>query len=214
MSLLIKVDGSNRSESGTKNHGSACEPPLTICVTCMHAKSHFSRVWLYDSTDCSLPGSSAHGDSPGKNTGVVYGALLQGIFLTQGSNPRLLHLLHWQASSLSLAPPRKPSIEYFPFMWTWNLLCLIFLVFRIVWFVSANFCLSQLNRALLQTNHGNVIQRQKHVQTHKQWDLSSYFKTLILSQVQQCKTYTFTKEVGLKLGFSQMEQVKLTQLDS
>ena len=30
-------------------------------------------------------------------------ALLQGIFQTQGSNPRLLHLLHWQAGSLPLA---------------------------------------------------------------------------------------------------------------
>ena len=27
------------------------------------------------------------------------------IFLTQGSNMRLLHLLHWQAGSLPLAPP-------------------------------------------------------------------------------------------------------------
>ena len=26
--------------------------------------------------------------------------LLQGIFLTQGSNPHLLYLLHWQADSL------------------------------------------------------------------------------------------------------------------
>ena len=33
-------------------------------------------------------------DSPGKNTGVGYFALLQRIFLTQGSNPRLLHPLH------------------------------------------------------------------------------------------------------------------------
>ena len=30
-------------------------------------------------------------DSPGKNTGVGCHALLQGIFLTQGSNPGLLH---------------------------------------------------------------------------------------------------------------------------
>ena len=29
-------------------------------------------------------------DSPGKNTGVGYHSLLQGIFLTQGSNPCLL----------------------------------------------------------------------------------------------------------------------------
>ena len=33
-------------------------------------------------------------DSPGKNTGVGYHALLQGIFLTQGSNLNLLQLLH------------------------------------------------------------------------------------------------------------------------
>ena len=39
----------------------------------------------------SLPGSSVHGDSLGKNTGVGCHALLQGIFPTQGSNPGLLH---------------------------------------------------------------------------------------------------------------------------
>ena len=39
--------------------------------------------------DCSLPGSSVHGDSLGKNTGVGCHALLQGIFSTQGSNPGL-----------------------------------------------------------------------------------------------------------------------------
>jgi len=52
--------------------------------------------------DCSSPGSSVHGDSPGKNTGVVCYALLKGIFPTQGSNPGLPHcrwilyrLSHW-----------------------------------------------------------------------------------------------------------------------
>ena len=35
-------------------------------------------------------------------------ALLQGIFSTQELSPRLLHLLHLQAGSLSLAPPGKP----------------------------------------------------------------------------------------------------------
>ena len=38
-------------------------------------------------------------------------ALLQGIFPTQGSNQCLLHLLHWQAGSLSLAPSGKPLYE-------------------------------------------------------------------------------------------------------
>jgi len=41
--------------------------------------------------DCSLPGSSVHGDSPSKNTGVGCHVLLQGIFPTQGSNPGLPH---------------------------------------------------------------------------------------------------------------------------
>ena len=42
---------------------------------------------------------------PGKNTGVGCHALLQGIFLTQGSNLSLLGLQNWQAGSLPLAPP-------------------------------------------------------------------------------------------------------------
>ena len=41
--------------------------------------------------DCRSPGSSVHGDSPGKNTGVGCHALLQGIFPTQGSNAGLTH---------------------------------------------------------------------------------------------------------------------------
>ena len=50
-----------------------------------------SDVWatLCDPMDCSPPGSSVHGDSPGKNTGVGCYALIQGIFPTQGSNPSL-----------------------------------------------------------------------------------------------------------------------------
>ena len=44
-----------------------------------------------DPTDCSLSGSSVHEDCPGKNTGVGCHWLLQGIFLTQGSNSGLPH---------------------------------------------------------------------------------------------------------------------------
>ena len=46
---------------------------------------------LCDSLDCSPPGSSIHGDSPGKNTGVGTCSLLQGIFPTQELNWGLLH---------------------------------------------------------------------------------------------------------------------------
>ena len=41
--------------------------------------------------DCSPPGSSVHGDSPGKNTAVGCPAFLQGIFPTQGLSPGLPH---------------------------------------------------------------------------------------------------------------------------
>ena len=47
-------------------------------------------------------------DFLGKKTGEGCHALLQGIFLIQGSNLRLLHLMHWQVGSLPLGPPGKP----------------------------------------------------------------------------------------------------------
>ena len=53
-------------------------------------------------------------DSPGKNTEASCHFLLQGIFPTQGLNPSLFSLLHWQAGSLLLAPPRKPTIYVMP----------------------------------------------------------------------------------------------------
>ena len=76
--------------------------------TYVHTKSLQSCPALCDPIDGSPPGSSAHGVSPGKNTGVGCHFLLQEIFLSQGSDPHLLRLLHWWADSLPLAPPGKP----------------------------------------------------------------------------------------------------------
>ena len=50
-----------------------------------------SCLTFCDPMDCSPPGSSVHGDSPGKKTAVGCHALLQEIFPTQGSNPGLPH---------------------------------------------------------------------------------------------------------------------------
>ena len=85
---------------------SILDPPL-ICKMC--ARSLQSCPTLCDPMDCSLPGSSVHRDSPGKNTGVGCYALLQKIFPTQGSNPCLLCLLHWKVDTLPLTPPGKPN---------------------------------------------------------------------------------------------------------
>ena len=62
---------------------------------------------LCSPVDCSPPGSSVHGASPDKNTGVGCRALLQGIFLTQGLNLHLFYLLHWQVGSLPVMPLGK-----------------------------------------------------------------------------------------------------------
>ena len=66
-----------------------------------------SCLTLCNHMDCSLPGSSVHGDSPGKNTRMGCHALLQGIFPTQGSNPGLLHC-RWILYQLS--QQRSPII--------------------------------------------------------------------------------------------------------
>ena len=61
---------------------------------------------LCDPMNCSPPGSSVHGDSLGKNTGVGSYSLLQRIFLTQGSNPSLL-----QKGFLPSEPPWEAPEE-------------------------------------------------------------------------------------------------------
>ena len=65
-----------------------------VCACAYVRASSLSRLTLCDPVDCSPPGSSVHGDSPGKNTGVGCHTFLQGIFQTQGSNPGLLYCRH------------------------------------------------------------------------------------------------------------------------
>ena len=92
-------------------------------------KLHFTSLALYPPSapqpcltlcnpmDCSPPGSSAHGDPPGKNTGVGCHALLQGICTTQGSNSslpccrRILYHLSHQISPMSLENSPDFSLE-------------------------------------------------------------------------------------------------------
>ena len=71
----------------------------------MHAKSFQSYLILCDSMDCSPPGSSVHGMLQARILEWVAISSFKGIFWTQGLNPHLLRLLHWQAGSLPLVPP-------------------------------------------------------------------------------------------------------------
>ena len=106
---FFSKEGGNQIQAGgsakiTNSH--------TIEQTVCELKSLQSCPTVCEPTDCSLPGSSVCGIFPGKNTGVCCHALLQRIFLTQGSNPRLLCLLHWQVGSLLLPPPGKSKAPY------------------------------------------------------------------------------------------------------
>ena len=59
--------------------------PVVLCLVAQLCPT------LSNPMNCSPPGSSAQGDSQGKNTGVGCHVLLQQIFPTQGLNPGLLH---------------------------------------------------------------------------------------------------------------------------
>ena len=63
-----------------------CSYPSTCyAVLCLVSQSCLTH---WDPMDCSLPGSSVHGDSAGKNTGVGCHALLPGDFPNPGIKPR------------------------------------------------------------------------------------------------------------------------------
>ena len=89
-----------------------------------------------------LPGSSVHGDSPGKNTEVGCHSLLQGVFLIQGLNLGLLHCrqflyrLSHQGSLFSIkAAPIYifiNSVQGLPFLCTLINTCYLFCVLVIL----------------------------------------------------------------------------------
>ena len=79
---------------------------LNYCHSIVVVVWLLSCVWLFcDPVDCSPTRFLYPWDFPGKNTGVGCLLLLQRIFLTQGSNP---HLLHWQEDSLPLSHLGSP----------------------------------------------------------------------------------------------------------
>ena len=85
---------------------------------------------LCEPMDCSPPGSSVHGDFPGKNTGVGCHALLQGIFPAQGLNPSFPHF-RW--IFYHLRHQGSPRILEKKYSWRRSLLQGIFLIQESNW---------------------------------------------------------------------------------
>ena len=84
-----------------------CAVQSASLVICFTGAQPLSRVRLFEAPWTVARQAPLPWESPGKITGGCH-FLLQGIFPTQGSNPGLLCLLHWQAGSLPPAPPGKP----------------------------------------------------------------------------------------------------------
>ena len=103
--LGLGQDGDGRL-GVTKSCWAPCssQPWSLVTVLCLVAQL---CPTLCDHMDCSPPGSSVHGDSPGKNTGVGCHALLQGNLSNPGIQPRSPAL---QADSLPTEPPGKPEV--------------------------------------------------------------------------------------------------------
>ena len=107
-----------------------------MCCVCLVAQL---CPTLCNPKDCSLPSSSVHGDSPGKNTGVDCHALFQGIFPTQGSSPGLLHC-RWNLYHIShQGSPLYQQFLHFPHL------------YGILFFSSPSFSLTHVK------NHKSLI---------------------------------------------------------
>ena len=84
---------------------------VLVVSVCMW--SHFSCVWLCATLWTIQPARLlCPWYSPGKNTWVDCHALLQGIFLTQGSELHLLKLLNCWLDSLPLSHQGRPCYSY------------------------------------------------------------------------------------------------------
>ena len=87
-----------------------CSPKAIITLLIRYVLCLVAQLCLTlcNTIDCSPPGSSVHGYSPSKNTGVGCHALLQESFPTQGSNWILLPC-RW-----IIYQPREALIGYTP----------------------------------------------------------------------------------------------------
>ena len=92
---LPEENGNDRIPEYLKPDDGVCAKSFQLCPT------------FCDPTDYSLPGSSVHEILQARILEWVTISSSRGIFLTQGSNQSLLHILHRQVGSLPLWSPGK-----------------------------------------------------------------------------------------------------------
>ena len=105
--IKTKIVINDRSNSSNGNVAVIVDNFWDIfCDGC--AQSFQSCPALCDPMDCSPPGSSDHGNLQARILGMGCHVLLQGIFLIQGLNPSLLHLLHCRQTLYPLSHLGSP----------------------------------------------------------------------------------------------------------
>ena len=138
-----------------------------------------SCTTLCDPMDRSPPGLCLW-DSTGQNTEVSGCSLFQGIFLTQGSNPGLLH---WHVGSLPLSHVESPSLDV-----TGHKNCLFFFNVLKIWIRS-------LRRMSLRTLHGEGRLHPKPWSSRGRfsWKMVMTTEPTTLSQTLQLVGYVLTQ---------------------
>ena len=114
--ILVSYVGSNKSPKTYKQQkfiNLLNNRNLFSCLSGGHVcvLSHFSRGQIFGAMGSSPPGSSVHGSLQARILEWVAMPSSRGILPTQGSNPSLLCLLHWQVGSLPLALPGRAEVQ-------------------------------------------------------------------------------------------------------
>ena len=117
---------------------------------------------LCNPMDSSPPGSSVHGDSPGKNTGVGRLSLLQGTFQTQELNWGLLHwrrILYQMSYQGSLVQSHMSCVIVFFFFFMqhclWNLIMLLHI--NVILPLNCYVLLYDYHNWLYSTSDGHLV---------------------------------------------------------
>ena len=98
---------------------SNCEAPRNGC----RHLGGLSRFWLFQTLDCSPPGSSVHGIFQVRLLEWVAMLSSRGSFWPRDRTCVSYIYPHWQAGSLPLAPPGKPQLFMFiPFYFLFYIL--------------------------------------------------------------------------------------------
>ena len=147
----------------------------------VYACSRVSSLQLLFGLLCSPPGSSVHGILQARILEWVATSPLQGIFPTQGSNPHLLHVLHWEAyasplchlgspltgstsSFIMVKRELMPESGYtFRTVWTKEKQSLCS-VWQLLFYLSIS--LSQLSRKYSFSFHDRIVLQRKWIKAH------------------------------------------------